>query len=200
MVLKLVAYGPVNYVKNFFNCFDGILVCISLAGIIVPEAGSFVVFRSFRLFRLFALAKSFKIFRALLIKIRKTLLEVTSTALLLFLSMFVFSIGGRALFKGHLDFPGEEKPRHHFDTTYWSFITTFQVITGENWPAVIFDVMRGRGEIVGAGFCILNIVVNTWCMLSLFLAVIIDKFCRGDGEEDVDEELDEAMGTADDAD
>ena len=39
-------------------------------------------------------------------------------------------------------------------------------------------------QVTGVAFCILDIVINTWCMLSLVLAVIIDKFCEDIEDED----------------
>ena len=35
-------------------------------------------------------------------------------------------------------------PRSHFDTFLWSFITIFQILTGENWNTVMYG-MRATG-------------------------------------------------------
>ena len=39
--------------------------------------------------------------------------------------------------------------RAHFDTFLWSFLTIFQIMTGENWNTVMYDGMKAisrRGE------------------------------------------------------
>merc|ERR1712232_409768 len=33
-------------------------------------------------------------------------------------------------------------PRAHFDTFLWAFITIFQIMTGENWNAIMYAGMR----------------------------------------------------------
>ena len=63
MVFKIFAFGFLGYVKDAFNLFDGVLVIISLVGIIIEKIGGgasgvnvITVFRSLRVLRIFKLA------------------------------------------------------------------------------------------------------------------------------------------------
>eukprot|EP00951_Prasinocladus_malaysianus_P002849 scaffold20217_cov44-Prasinocladus_malaysianus.AAC.1 len=65
--------------------------------------------------------------------------------------------------------------RHHFDDIYISFITIFQILTGENWNTVMYDGMRSTGELAVVYFVLL-VVVGNYIILNLFLAILLDNF------------------------
>ena len=71
--------------------------------------------------------------------------------------------------------------RHNFDNIYWSVITIFQILTGENWNEVMYDGMRSTGSLSCIYFLLLFILGN-YIILNLFLAILLDNF--GGGEED----------------
>ena len=84
--------------------------------------------------------------------------------------------------------------RHNFDDIFWSFITIFQVLTGENWNEVMYDGMRE----VSTGACvyfIVLVVVGNYIILNLFLAILLDNFAMG-GDEEEEEEGGEAESPA----
>lgn len=49
MIWKLIAFGPLTYVKSQWNIFDAIIVIASVAGYLTASGGSFSIFRSLRL-------------------------------------------------------------------------------------------------------------------------------------------------------
>ena len=53
-------------------------------------------------------------------------------AVILMLTVFVFSLLGMKLFGGKFAFPAEALPRSNFDTFFTAALTVFQVLTGEN--------------------------------------------------------------------
>ena len=71
--------------------------------------------------------------------------------------------------------------RHHFDDIYMSFITIFQILTGENWNTVMYDGMRSTGTIACIYFVLL-VVVGNYVILNLFLAILLDNFSTSDDE------------------
>ena len=79
-----------------------------------------------------------------------------------------------------------DRPRHHFDDFFWSFITIFQVLTGEDWNAVMFDAMRTVGPWASVYF-IAIVVIGNYVVLNLFLAILLDNFSNlaqaGAGDE-----------------
>ena len=49
MIWKLIAFGPMTYVKSRWNVFDMVIVIASVAGYLTESGGSFSIFRSLRL-------------------------------------------------------------------------------------------------------------------------------------------------------
>mmetsp|Transcript_3119 Transcript_3119/g.7221 ORF Transcript_3119/g.7221 Transcript_3119/m.7221 type:complete len:1718 (+) Transcript_3119:685-5838(+) len=81
--------------------------------------------------------------------------------------------------------------RHNFDNIYWSIITIFQILTGENWNEVMYDGMRSVSTWACLYFIFL-VVVGNYIILNLFLAILLDNFGSSDDEDDDDEEEAEA--------
>jgi len=87
-------------------------------------------------------------------------------------------------------------PRHNFDNIFWSIITIFQILTGENWNEVMYDGIRSTTWAASLYFLLL-VVVGNYIILNLFLAILLDNFGGGsdddDDEEEESEEFDEAQ-------
>lgn len=79
-------------------------------------------------------------------------------------------------FGGKFSFPGEDElPRNNFDNVHHAFITVFQILAGENWPAVMYDGVRATGWL-GVLYFIAWVVLGQFILLNLFLAVLMDNF------------------------
>jgi len=90
-------------------------------------------------------------------------------------------------------------PRHNFDTFFWSIITIFQILTGENWNEVMYDGMRSGTSLASLYFLLL-VVVGNYIILNLFLAILLDNFGGAGGDDDDEEEEEEAGADKDDSD
>lgn len=66
-------------------------------------------------------------------------------------------------------------PRANFDTFLWAVVTVFQILTGENWNAVMYDGMRGAGWGFFVYFFAL-VGVGQWIIFNLFLAILMANF------------------------
>jgi hypothetical protein len=87
------------------------------------------------------------------------------------LFLFVFALAGRSLFAGKLP----ESSRSNFDSLFISFVTTFQLVTGENWNDILYETMEFNPAI-GAIFCILVYTLGTLVVLNIFLAILLETF------------------------
>ncbi len=102
MVIKLIAFGVIGYVRDAFNLFDGILVVVSLVGMIYEMVSSgsisgtnvLTVFRSIRVLRIFKLASRSQNLLILLEAIRKTVKEILNYLFLLCLYIFIMALLG----------------------------------------------------------------------------------------------------------
>jgi len=202
MLLFLVAWGPVKYVKNPLSLFDGIIVILSISEKFLSDTAALRAFRGFRLVRVvFKIARRWGSFRVLLKAMIKMMDSLKFFALLFLLVLYVFTLLFLVFFSRKFrfqdeehaerlvndesawctgpDFPGEENddciPRSHFDTFVWAFVTVFQIMSGENWNVVMYDGMRAGGWGV-VFFFIFVIIFGQIMILNLFLTILMSKF------------------------
>ena len=69
-------------------------------------------------------------------------------------------------------------PRSNFDDFMWSLTTVFQVLSGENWNAVLYDCWRTSNA--APVYFVSLVVLGIFCALNLFLAILLKQF---DGSE-----------------
>ena len=69
-------------------------------------------------------------------------------------------------------------PRANFDDFMWSLVTVFQVLSGENWNAVLYDCWKTSNA--APVFFASLVVFGIFFVLNLFLAILIKQF---DGSE-----------------
>jgi len=125
--------------------------------------------------------------------------DVANASVVLLIVMFIFVLLGMQLFGGVYDqaFTPDEKPRAHFDTFWWAFVTVFQVLTGENWNEVLYNTMFAAGAGQAVIYFVALQLFGTYLILNLFLAILLGNF-EGtsedeDGEED-ESDLDSIPG------
>ena len=210
MVVKLVGLGLADYVSDRFNVFDGFIVIMSFVelGLAPPSfmqpedsmggsgGGALSALRTFRIMRVFKLLKSLKSLRVLLNVILTTLSDVAYFCLLLGLMMFIFSLAGSQFFANAYHFhessqlpvrfgepgyaEGVDRPRGNFNSFLWAFTSIFQILSGENWPDLMYDASRSRGTGFSV-FFVAVMMVGNWILFNLLLAIILGNF--GTAEE-----------------
>ncbi|KAI8343217.1 Ion transport protein-domain-containing protein [Chlamydoabsidia padenii] len=102
-----------------------------------------------------------------------------------FVVLFLFSPIAMQLFGGDFEeIAGIDDPVMRFDNFYQSFLSLFQIMTGENWTDILYDAMESQAyaTVVFAGlFMLLLYFAIHYMVLNLFIAVIMENF---DLEED----------------
>lgn len=187
-----------SLLSDSFMCFDGIIGIISVIELIIIYAfpsvaagtSSFSIFRSLRLFRIFKMAKSWKSLNSLLRTMISSVTEIGNFAVLLLMFMLIYSLVGMQLLSNRLHFsprtgdiigiddPNYSSayiPRSHFDSFLWSMVTVFQILTGENWNAIMYDGWRSRG-LVAVVYIVSLLVIGVFIVMNLFLAILLKKF------------------------
>eukprot|EP00931_Biecheleriopsis_adriatica_P023690 TRINITY_DN14902_c0_g1_i1.p1 TRINITY_DN14902_c0_g1~~TRINITY_DN14902_c0_g1_i1.p1 ORF type:complete len:2368 (-),score=487.75 TRINITY_DN14902_c0_g1_i1:53-7156(-) len=204
-VILHFAYGPTIYWSDNAMAFDGVIVLISIADIASDFASgsensgsAFTALRAFRMLRILKLFKKFPSIKILMGAGVKTLMSMGDFVALLVLIICVFALVAQSFFGGTFMFDPDENvlvlpedyrkkcpmgdgdkpvcvPRAHFDTFVWSFVTIFQILTGENWNTVMYDGMRAAGW--PALFYFLFVVLfGNFVILNLFLAILMSNF------------------------
>ena len=64
-------------------------------------------------------------------------------------------------------------------------MTTFQILTGENWNSVMYDAITYNGSwgYFASVYFLGLIIIGDYLVLNLFLAILIDGFCNQHAEE-----------------
>ena len=183
MTVKLLAKGVRNYFKDYMNYFDAVVVVVSIIELIFlsGEKSTLSAFRIIRVFRIFRVVRVARLFRylqsmTLIMKvISGSLSKFIYIALLLLLFTVIYTLLGMQVFRGNFNFP-EGKPRSNFDSFHNSFISTFQVLSIENWQSILYFAIRSEAGASGAILLISWIILGNFILLNLFLAILLEGF------------------------
>ncbi|GGR54241.1 voltage-gated sodium channel [Nocardioides luteus] len=158
LALRLVAYGP-RFFLDPWNVFDTVIVAIAL----VPATGPLSVLRALRILRVLRLVNSVPSMRRVVDGLIAAMPGMGSVAALLVLMMYVAVVISTNLY-------GTIAPEYFGDLGTSAF-TLFQTMTGEAWPDIAREVMA---EDPSAWiFFVVFILVMTFAVLNLFLAVVV---------------------------
>ena len=135
-------------------------------------------FRLLRVLRVLKLVRYVPSLRRLLNVIARSLASLVWILTLLFLFIIVFAILGQQLFGGRLNDAISGKSAllyNNFDTFQEAVLTTFQLLTGDNWNYVMYEAMVGTGWYTCIYF-ISWVMVGTFVLLNLLLVIILNSF------------------------
>lgn len=180
MILKMLGVGIKNYFRGSrFNQFDFLIVFASILDIFFSNivlqgdnqsSGSVITaLRGFRLLRIFKLAKTWKRFQLLLETLGHTLIDIATFSVLLFLSMFMFTLLGLELFgnkakfdleKDVVDMENGVSPTFNFDDFLNAFTTVFVVLTNDMIFVIYTNYYRTVGSTPSTFFFILLAIIG----------------------------------------
>ncbi|XP_017261817.2 voltage-dependent T-type calcium channel subunit alpha-1H [Kryptolebias marmoratus] len=193
MLLKLLALGLFGYIKNPYNGFDSIIVIISVWEIVGEAEGGLSVLRTFRLLRVLKLVRFLPALRRQLVVLMKTMDNVATFCMLLMLFIFIFSILGMHLFGckfGLRQVSGDTLPdRKNFDSLLWATVTVFQILTQEDWNAVLYNGMASTTPLAALYFVALMTFGN-YVLFNLLVAILVEGF-QAEGDANRSEADDE---------
>ena len=180
LAVKLLGLGIEEYFRDAFNTFDALVVLISLVELLLADSGSLSALRSFRILRVLKLIRSWHTLQRFLYTMYATVASLGEFAFVVVLAVFIFALLGMQMFGGKMcaesDAHGEpEIPRHNFDTLLWALVTVFQVLTGEDWNAVMYDAALASGPWSSLYFVAL-LVIGNFLVLNLFIAILLTNF------------------------
>ncbi|XP_077426532.1 voltage-dependent T-type calcium channel subunit alpha-1H-like isoform X3 [Vanacampus margaritifer] len=193
MLLKVLALGLFGYIKNPYNGFDSTIVIISVWEIVGEAEGGLSVLRTFRLLRVLKLVRFLPALRRQLVVLMKTMDNVATFCMLLMLFIFIFSILGMHLFGckfGLQQDSGDTLPdRKNFDSLLWATVTVFQILTQEDWNAVLYNGMASTTPLAALYFVALMTFGN-YVLFNLLVAILVEGFqAEGDASRsDSDDE------------
>ncbi|KAI1900540.1 hypothetical protein AGOR_G00050980 [Albula goreensis] len=201
MSLKMYGLGPRNYFHSSFNCFDFGVIVGSIFEVVwaaIKPGASFgiSVLRALRLLRIFKVTKYWNSLRNLVVSLLNSMKSIISLLFLLFLFIVVFALLGMQLFGGQFNFD-EETPTTNFDTFPAAILTVFQILTGEDWNAVMYHGIESQGGVQRGMFSSVYFIVLTlfgnYTLLNVFLAIAVDNLANAQELTKDEEEQEEAI-------
>jgi voltage-gated sodium channel len=158
LLLRLYAHGW-RFFTDPWSVFDFIIVGIAL----VPATGPFSVLRALRVLRVLRLVSAVPTMRRVVSGLLAAVPGMAAIGALLGLILYIAGVMATNLF-------AEAAPTY-FEDLGTSLFTLFQTMTGEGWPDVARDVMEDAP--IAWIFFVIYIVISTFAVLNLFIAVIV---------------------------
>ncbi|XP_030270659.1 voltage-dependent P/Q-type calcium channel subunit alpha-1A isoform X5 [Sparus aurata] len=195
-VLKVIAFGPLNFFRDAWNIFDFVSVLGSITDILVTELGNNFInlsfLRLFRAARLIKLLRQGETIRILLWTFVQSFKALPYVCLLIAMLFFIYAIIGMQLF-GNLALDEEREgainEHNNFRTFIMALMLLFRSATGEAWHEIMLACLGGKecdknsgnsGPECGSTFAytyfVSFIFLCSFLMLNLFVAVIMDNF------------------------
>ncbi|XP_033177044.1 muscle calcium channel subunit alpha-1 isoform X3 [Bombus impatiens] len=202
MMLKMYSLGFQGYFVSLFNRFDCFVVIGSITEMILtnthvmPPLGVSVL-RCVRLLRVFKVTKYWRSLSNLVASLLNSIQSIASLLLLLFLFIVIFALLGMQVFGGKFNFSDlQNKPRHNFDSFWQSLLTVFQILTGEDWNAVMYDGIRAYGGVSSFGmlacfYFIILFICGNYILLNVFLAIAVDNLADAESLTAIEKEAEE---------
>ncbi|STX28538.1 Ion transport protein [Legionella beliardensis] len=164
-----------KFFSNPWHMFDLIVVSISL----IPAGQAFTVLRAARVLRVLRLVSAFPSLRRVVQGLINAIPGISSIAGILLILFYVFGVMATRLF-------GQNFPEY-FGSLQSSFFSLFQIMTLEGWPDIVRKVM----EIYPYAwvFFITYILIATFSVLNLFIAVIVDAMQTQHEMEEKEEQI-----------
>ncbi|XP_071438805.1 muscle calcium channel subunit alpha-1 isoform X3 [Hetaerina americana] len=202
MLLKMYSLGFQGYFVSLFNRFDCFVVIGSIGELILthtdvmPPLGVSVL-RCVRLLRVFKVTKYWRSLSNLVASLLNSIQSIASLLLLLFLFIVIFALLGMQVFGGKFNFDNtSDKPRSNFDSFWQSLLTVFQILTGEDWNAVMYDGIQAYGGVSSIGvlacvYFIILFICGNYILLNVFLAIAVDNLADAESLTAIEKEAEE---------
>jgi len=163
--LRLIALypKPQRYFRDPWNCFDFTIIVLSF----LPTTGQFsTIARLVRLIRILRLVTKSTELRAIVSTLARSIPSIFNILILLAILFFIYAIVGYHLFR-NVD-------PEHWSSFLTSLTTLFQIITLEEWVAVMEPIVENLGPLYWLYF-VSFIVIGTFIIINLFISVIVRK-------------------------
>ena len=204
MCLKFYALGWRGYIKSSFNIFDAVVVCGGIVEMIlyytVHVTLGISVLRALKLLKLFKFTRYWNSLKNLIGALMHSINSILSLMVLLLLFLMIFALLGMTLFGGKFQYK-PNPPRTNFDDFWNSFLAVFQILTGEDWNAVMYEgVLANGGPKSPTGlamslYFVGLVIIGNYVLLNVFLAIAVDNLTEadlmGDAEETDEQEKEE---------
>jgi len=177
LILKIYAFRG-RFFTHGWNLFDLSVVLISIIGM----AASISTFRALRVLRTLRVVTNIPSMRKVIESFLRSLPGIASVLMVMVLMIFVFALIGQNLYSAVAP--------ELFGNLHRTAFTLFTVLTLEGWPEVSRSVMA---EVPSAWVYFISfIAINSFVVLNLMIAVIIDAMHK-EYDDEAEEEREDIL-------
>lgn len=169
IVLRLYVHR-LRFFTQPWSIFDFTIVAIAL----VPAGGAFSALRALRILRVLRLISVIPTMRQVIEGLLSAIPGIASVAAIMVLFFYVFAVIGTHLYAD--SFP------EWFGSLGKSMYTLFQIMTLESWSMGIVRPVMTQHPSAWA-FFVIYILVTTFTMLNLFIAIIVNAMHQGEDDQ-----------------
>uniref|UniRef100_A0A3P8QXG4 Voltage-dependent calcium channel type A subunit alpha-1 n=1 Tax=Astatotilapia calliptera TaxID=8154 RepID=A0A3P8QXG4_ASTCA len=195
-ILKILAFGFLNYFRDTWNIFDFITVLGSITEIVFVDTINMSFLKLFRAARLIKLLRQGYTIRILLWTFVQSFKALPYVCLLIAMLFFIYAIIGMQVF-GNIKLNEETHINQHnnFKSFSGALMLLFRSATGESWQEIMLSCLGGQkcetdpllqsestdpeggcGSDFAYFYFVSFIFFSSFLMLNLFVAVIMDNF------------------------
>ncbi|KAL1500500.1 hypothetical protein AB1Y20_013157 [Prymnesium parvum] len=213
LIINMYASWRKEFVHSGWNWFDVLVVIVGVLSIMrVDLPGPFSLLRMLRAFRVFRLFKRIKSLQKIILSLARAVPGMLNAGFIMVLVMCIYAILAVEYFGEHgvnydnetgtyeyvniegqlvdsVTARGLSYGNEYFGTFLRSLFTLFQVLTGESWAeAVARPALFGGKEIAASVFFVSFVLVNTFVLINVVVAVLLEKCLDPSHEELLEEE------------
>lgn len=171
LMVRFAAYR-LSFFKDPWSIFDVCIVSIAF----IPSQNAFTALRAVRALRVLRLISLFPKLRKVVEGLIKAIPGIAAIASVMTIIICVFSLVASKLY-------GASYPEW-FGNFHRSIFSLFQIMTLEGWPDIVRTVMQDKP--FAWIFFVTYILIATFSVLNLFIAVVVDAMQRNHNEESED--------------
>ncbi len=163
LTLRFIAYGS-GFFKNPWSLFDFLVVAVAF----IPSQSAFGALRAARALRVLRLISIFPKFRVVIEGLVIAIPGIAAIGGVMAIILCVFGLMASKMY-------GNAYPVW-FGNLHLSIFSLFQIMTLEGWPEIVRTVMQERPY--AWIFFVTYILIATFSVLNLFIAVIVEAMQR----------------------
>ena len=169
MFIKMCVLGR-RYFYDSWNTFDCLVTICSLVDIVLDWYGKDAdLLRALRVARIMRLLRINKNMARFSRTASAVLPDVLAMSGVLGLILFVFALLGMELFGGQL---GSPPPRVNFDFFSNSFLSSFIICSGEDWPDAFANSLVADNWMISVFYFCALFIIGNFVLVNLFVAII----------------------------
>ncbi|KAI9305722.1 Ion transport protein-domain-containing protein [Cunninghamella echinulata] len=183
IILRLYgSYSLFGFWRLIRNRFDALICIGSLFNIFIVDHNS----QTYRILQILSVSKCYRIvyFFPSVLQLLSDIIGdgqgIINLTFFTFMVLFLFCPIATQFFGGDFQDIGDwDDPAMKFDNFYQSFLSLYQVMTGENWTDILYDSMHSQAysTVIFAGvFMVTLYFIIHYIVMNLFIAVIMENF------------------------